>query len=191
MPTTPQELQASICGVGTAISGEGLAGGLTSFDTARPRGFQGSARALTGRLSRVERPSHQPAQLRQAEWFRKIRIGFSPPEIVSAHFAQVPAGKNDFQRRPRVPQPLCQLEPVHPAGHHNVGNQKVDRRSVLAPDVDRTRSTLSLEQTIAETFEQLEDECAYAILVFDDENRLFTARDRRHSASWWRFHSGG
>ena len=66
--------------------------------------------------------------------------------------------------------------PFIPPRHHDVGDQKVDSSSLLPPHIDRTRTALRLQQTVAEILEQLDDERPYAILVLDDENRLVSAR---------------
>ena len=89
----------------------------------------------------------------------------------------IPGDKQNFQMRHLLFQLDGKLAAVH-FGHDNVANQEIDSAAMGFGDADGFGAILCFEHRVPRAFQEVADERADALFVFDEKNR-FRARSRR------------
>ena len=94
----------------------------------------------------------------------------------------VAADEDDFELWTARPQLFGQAPTAHAAGHHDIGDDQVERAGMFIPLLERGHARRGLGDLVAQSSQDEADEVAQRTLVFDDEEVAHFAFIRGNSS---------
>jgi len=126
----------------------------------------------------IEDVANLGGEATESEWFLQERDVALEHARAENGVVGIPGNKKNFQMRHLLFQLDGKLAAVH-LRHHNVANQQIDSAAMGFGDANGVGAILCFEHRVSRAFQEIADERADTLFVFDEKNRFRTRSRRR------------